>query len=212
MPATCGSYKHALGAENQLISVLYSLSPLPTTGFSARKVSFLNRKTGSHWEADKIRYGPNSLILQPALWAIAVYRFGRWSLTAPRVLRPVSHFAYFCAYSVVRLLTGIDLPRRATFGPGLLIHHFGGIIVHPQTIVGARCVMRHGVTLGARDASGPPRLGDDVVIGAYAQILGSISVGDGAKIGAMAVVLKDVPAGATVVGNPARTVTSRNKD
>lgn len=78
--------------------------------------------------------------------------------------------------------------------------------------MGARCVLRHGVTLGARDESGPPRLGDDVVIGAYAQILGAISVGDGAKIGAMAVVLKDVPAGVTVVGNPARAINSSSQN
>ena len=84
----------------------------------------------------------------------------------------------------------------------------GGVIVNPGVIVGARCVMRQGVTIGTKDESGVPHIGDDVLIGAYAQILGPINVGSGAKLGAMAVVLNDVPPGATVVGNPARIVAS----
>lgn len=166
----------------------------------------------TYWRFDRVLYGRHALALQPAYWAVAVYRFGRWTRLAPGAIRPMSHFMYFLAYSVVRLATGIDIPRGAQFGPGLLIHHFGGIIVHPQSVVGARCVLRHGVTIGARDSSGPPRIGDDVVIGAYAQLLGSITVGDGARIGAMAVVLKDVPAGATVVGNPGRIVSRISAD
>ncbi|MHA7191224.1 serine O-acetyltransferase [Arthrobacter sp. MDT2-16] len=66
--------------------------------------------------------------------------------------------------------------------------------------------MRHGVTIGARDASGPPVLGDNVILGAYAQVLGAISVGSNCKIGAMAVVVKDVPSGSSVVGNPGRVI------
>ncbi|MGG6380032.1 serine O-acetyltransferase [Paenarthrobacter sp. NEAU-H11] len=92
-----------------------------------------------------------------------------------------------------------------------MIHHFGGIIIHPSSVIGAHCVLRHGVTIGARDKSGPPTLGDNVVVGAYAQLLGSIHIGDGARIGAMAVVLHDVPTGATVVGNPARIITPRSR-
>lgn len=150
--------------------------------------------------------------MQPSYWAVGVYRFGRWTKTASRLVRPVVHGLYFAAYSLIRLVTGIDIPRSAVIGPGLLIHHFGGIIVHPQSVIGADCILRHGVTIGARGVSGPPRIGDGVTIGAYAQILGSISVGDSATIGAMAVVIKDVPAGSTVVGNPARIVRGKGID
>jgi serine O-acetyltransferase len=173
---------------------------------------YVNPTERTYWSVDRALYGKHALVLQPAYWAVAVYRFGRWTRSAPVMIKPLAHFAYFFAYSIVRLATGIDIPRGAQFGPGLLIHHFGGIIIHPQSVVGARCVMRHGVTIGAKDSSGPPKIGDDVVIGAYAQLLGSITVGDGARIGAMAVVLRDVPDGATVVGNPGRIITRKSAD
>jgi serine O-acetyltransferase len=160
---------------------------------------------------DVARYGPKPFILQPAIYAVAVYRFGRWTLCAPRVLRRPLHAAYFAAYSVVRLVTGIDMPRSTRIGPGLLIHHFGGIIFHPTARIGANCTLRHGVTIGARAGTGAPTIGDDVAIGAYAQILGDITVGDRARIGAMAVVLKNVPADARAVGNPARLLDGGEK-
>lgn len=156
------------------------------------------------WKKDRPLYGRHPFLLQPAYTAVAIYRFGRWTLTAPRLVRGAAHAVYFVLYSVVRLATGIDLPRGARFGPGLLIHHFGGIIVHPGTRVGSGCTMRHGVTLGARAGTGAPVIGDNVTIGAYAQVLGDIVVGDGATIGAMTLALKDVPAGAVAVGVPAR--------
>lgn len=168
----------------------------------------MSYEEAGHWRADRSVYGKRAWLLQPSYWAVGIYRFGRWTRTAPPGVRVVGHAAYFAAYSIIRLATGIDMPRGARVGPGLMIHHFGGIIVHPKAVIGARCVMRHGVTVGARDTSGPPTIGDDVTIGAYAQILGSIRVGDGARVGAMAVVLRDVPSGATVVGNPARVITS----
>jgi serine O-acetyltransferase len=67
-------------------------------------------------------------------------------------------------------------------------------------------VMRHGVTIGAREGTDAPVLGDDVRLGAYAQILGDVRIGSGARVGAMSVVLRDVSPGETVVGIPARPV------
>lgn len=159
------------------------------------------------WTVDKARYGHHPWLLQPSFWAVGVYRFGRWTRTSPRPIRRIAHSAYFVAYSFIRLATGIDIPRSVAIGPGLLIHHFGSIIVHPQSRIGSGCTMRQGVTIGLREDDGsPPIIGDDVVIGAHAQILGNIRIGHGAKIGAMALVLTDVPPGATAVGVPARII------
>ena len=82
-----------------------------------------------------------------------------------------------------------------------------GSCVHPDAVIGRNCVLIQGVTIGYR--SGPisaPTLGDDVMFGANACALGPIHIGDGARIGAGAVVLQDVPAGASAVGVPARVV------
>jgi putative colanic acid biosynthesis acetyltransferase WcaB len=77
--------------------------------------------------------------------------------------------------------------------------------VNRGTVLGSDCVLRHGVTIGARRrGEWPPRVGDRVVFGAHAIAIGAITIGDGAVIGAGAVVTRDVPAGAVMVGNPAR--------
>ncbi len=160
----------------------------------------------SDWKRDRRRYGRHAWLTQPSLWAIAVYRFGHHLTTYPTVFRRPAHVAYFFAYSIVRLVTGIDIPRGAQIGGGLLIHHFGGVVIHPRAVIGRDCTMRHGVTVGARDSSGPPVVGDRVVLGAYAQLLGSIRIGNDCRIGAMSVVLSDVPDARTVVGNPGRVL------
>lgn len=159
-----------------------------------------------HWKVDRSRYGARAWLVQPSYWTVAVYRFGRWTLRRKGLIGILTHGLYFIAYSFVRLATGIDVPRSVEIGPGLLIHHFGGIIIHPQAKIGANVTMRHGVTIGARDASGPPTIGDNVVIGAYAQVLGSISVGDNSTIGALSLVIHNVTAGSVVVGIPAKTI------
>jgi serine O-acetyltransferase len=106
---------------------------------------------------------------------------------------------------VVETLTGISQPKSVEVGPGLRNWHFGNIFIHPDAVLGAACTLRHGVTIGNRHEGGPvPVLEDDVELGAYAQILGGVRIGRGARIGAMSVVLCDVPPGATAVGNPAR--------
>ncbi len=158
-------------------------------------------------DLDKQRFGPHAWILQPGFWAVKVYRFGRWTLSCPRLLKVPAHIVYFGLYSGVRLLTGIDIPRSAVIGSGLMIHHFGAIIIHPRAIIGDNCTLRHGVTIGEREEGGDvPVIDDDVNFGAYAQVLGGVRVGAGARVGALSLVISDVPSGATVVGIPARVV------
>ncbi|MBD8023740.1 serine O-acetyltransferase [Microbacterium gallinarum] len=160
-----------------------------------------------HLRADRARYGRWAWVQQPALWAIAVYRFGRWTRSAPLPLRPVVHAIYYTLYSVVRLATGIDIPRSVTIGPGLMIHHFGGIIINPQARLGAGCTLRQGVTIGTRVSDfDVPTVGDRVEFGAYAQVLGDVQIANDARIGALSVVMCDVGEGMTAVGIPARLI------
>lgn len=157
--------------------------------------------------ADLARYGRRPWLREQSVYAVAVYRAGAWADSAPGLRGTLARKAYWPAYRMVETLTGISLPKRAPVGPGLRIHHFGGIVIHDDARIGANCTLRHGVTIGDRVAGGPvPVLEDEVDIGAYAQLLGGIRVGRGARIGALSVVLQDVPAGATAVGNPARII------
>lgn len=169
-------------------------------------MTFSKYSERAYWRADRERFGPRAWIVQPSYWAVATYRFGRWTRSVRGPLRLPVHACYFVMYSMTRLLTGIDIPRSVQIGPGLLIHHFGGIIIHPMASIGARCTLRHGVTIGARDASGPATIGDDVILGAYAQVLGKVHVGSGATVGALSLVISDVAPSTTVVGIPARRI------
>jgi serine O-acetyltransferase len=93
--------------------------------------------------------------------------------------------------------------RRATFGREFVLLHSQGVVINAAVVGGDRIFIEHQVTLGANDR-GAPRLGNDIHIGCGAKILGPVTIGDGARVGANAVVVKDVPAGATVGGVPAR--------
>jgi serine O-acetyltransferase len=154
---------------------------------------------------DLERYGAKPWVREQSVYAVALHRFGAWADSADGRLARIARRAYWPAYRLVETLTGISLPKTAPVGPGLRIHHFGGIVIHDEARIGANCTLRQGVTIGDRVAGGPvPVIEDDVDIGAYAQILGGVRIGRGARVGAMSVVLQDVPAGATAVGNPAR--------
>lgn len=164
------------------------------------------------WQADLSRYPARPFFKEQSIWAIWVYRFGRRVERRPRGIRRfVLDRVYWLLFRVVETLTGISLPRTARIGPGLRIWHFGNIFVHHQAVLGANCTLRQGVTIGDRHPGGPvPVLEDDVELGAYAQVFGGVRVGRGARIGAMSVVLQDVPAGATAVGIPARIMPARD--
>ena len=113
----------------------------------------------------------------------------------------------------VEWFLGIELRYKTEVGPGLRIFHGHALVIHEGTIIGANCTLRQSTTIGNKTLpdgkpSGCPVLGDGVDVGANAVILGPIQIGGGAVIGAGSVVVKDVPAGAVVAGNPAKVLRS----
>lgn len=134
-----------------------------------------------------------------------------------RLAHMLSHFLYkknllFLARLIsqlARFLTGIEIHPGATLGAGILIDHGMGVVIGETAELGDRITIYHGTTLGGtgkEKGKRHPTVGNNVVIGAGAKILGNISIGSNSKIGANSVVLDDVPEGATVVGIPGKVV------
>jgi len=116
--------------------------------------------------------------------------------------------------SISRFFTGIEIDPGAKIGKGVFIDHGIGVVIGETAEVGDGCTIYQGVTLGGTSLQRTkrhPTLGKNVTIGSGAAVLGAIHVGDGAKIGANSVVVKDVPANATVVGIPGRVVLQDGK-
>jgi len=134
------------------------------------------------------------------------------------VYHRVSHFLYkhklfFLARwnsQIARHKTGIEIHPGATIGDGLFIDHGMGVVIGETAVIGNNCTIYHGVTLGGRGhqkgAKRHPEIGDNVLIGAGAKILGPVTIGSGSSIGANAVILHDVPNNSTVVGVPGKIV------
>ena len=143
------------------------------------------------------------------LWAILVHRFGNWRMgIRPKLLRAPLTILYRMLSLGVEVATGISLPYTVRVGRRVRIWHQGGIVLHARTI-GDDTQIRQNTTMGVVDdhrLTEIPTIGARVNIGCGACILGNVLVGDDAKIGANAVVIADVPAGATAVGVPARIV------
>jgi serine O-acetyltransferase len=145
----------------------------------------------------------------PGLHAIWIHKLARWFwLNELRWLgRFTSHLG--------RWLTGIEIHPGAKLGSCVFIDHGMGVVIGETAEVGDGCTIYQGVTLGGtsleRGAKRHPTLGAGVVVGAGAKILGGFTVGDGARIGANSVVVKPVPAGATIVGIPGRIVDDGGK-
>ena len=149
------------------------------------------------------------------LWAILVHRFGNWRMgLRPKLLRLPFSIAYRLLYLGVEVTTGISLPYTVKVGRRVRIWHHSGIILHARSI-GDETQIRQNTTMGiavTQRLTEIPTIGARVDIGCGACILGNVHIGDDAKIGANAVVLADVPAGATAVGIPARIVRWAAKD
>src|SRR5947207_6596079 len=151
------------------------------------------------------------VLCYPGFQALLYFRAAHWLWERRFYLlgRFVSH--------VGRVLTGIEIHPGARIGRRLFIDHGMGVVIGETAEIGDDCTLYHGVTLGgtrpSREQGGQkrhPTIGNDVIVGSGAQVLGPIKVGDGARIGAAAVVVKEVPDGATMVGNPARQVGRRS--
>lgn len=139
-------------------------------------------------------------MLSQGFQAIVVYRFFRWCHVRSIPTQPLR----FVVERVIEITTGIQIPASCEIGPGLRIHHFGGIIFHPTVRLGAQCTLYQGVTIGDRGGSGgAAEVGDRVTFGAGAVVTGEIVIGDDCFVGANAVVRESVPAGHLAVGNPA---------
>ncbi len=146
------------------------------------------------------------VLAYPGLHAVWFYRRAHWLWThrLPLLGRIVSHIG--------RTLTGIEIHPGARIGPGFFIDHGMGVVIGETAEVGANVTLYHGVTLGGTSwnkGKRHPTLGDDVVVGSGAKILGPITVGARTRIGANAVVVKEVPPDSVVVGVPGR-VTHRH--
>lgn len=141
-------------------------------------------------------------LLYPGPKALLGYRVSHWFYSR--------HF-YFLARAVAelfRFLTGIEIHPGATIGRRLVIDHGMGVVIGETAVIGDDCIIFHGVTLGGvkfDPVKRHPTVGNNVLIGTGAKVLGPITLGDGCRIGANAVVTKDVDAGAVVVG-PLSTV------
>jgi serine O-acetyltransferase len=164
-------------------------------------------------KTDLERYPPRPFLKEQSVWAIWVYRFGRRTLMLEEgTIKSLRLRFYWLMFRSVEVLTGISIDYHAVIGPGLRIYHFGNIFIHGRAVLGANCTLRQGVTIGCIGEDGPaPTIGDNVEFGAYAQVLGGVRVGDDAKIGALSLVISDVPASLSAVGVPARVVFRRAK-
>ncbi len=138
----------------------------------------------------------------PGVQAILVLRFGQWLKTQSVLIRLSLEGVYFVLNGLVKILWGIELPRAVRIGPGLYIGHFGGITVSCEAAIGSNCTLSQDITLGASgnaDTYGAPVIGDNTYIAPGARLFGKITVGNNVKIGANAVIYKDVPDNAIVV-------------
>src|SRR5690349_5138948 len=148
------------------------------------------------------------LACYPGLHAIWIHKLARWFW-----LNNLKWFGRFTSH-LGRWLTGIEIHPGAKIGSCVFIDHGMGVVIGETAEVGDGCTIYQGVTLGGtslyRGAKRHPTLGQGVVVGAGAKVLGGFTVGDGARIGSNAVVVKEVPAGATVVGIPGRIVEDRS--
>ena len=147
---------------------------------------------------------------RPGFRAVAVYRFGVWRMTVePKLLRAPLSIIYRMLFRKIRNTYGIELPYSVKMGRRVIFEHQGDIVIHGDCVIGNDCIIRQGVTMGLRHLDrlfDAPILSDRVNVGAGAKLFGKIQVGNDVNIGANAVVLTDVPAGATVVGVPAKIV------
>jgi serine O-acetyltransferase len=161
----------------------------------------------AQWHEDYVAHGRDWT--KPGFRAVAAHRFGNWRMRWPQPFRAPLSILYRMLYRRARNRYGIELPYTVRLGRRVVIEHQSGIVIHGYCAIGDDSIIRQGCTLGNKNLDRPldaPTLGKRVNVGAGAKLLGAITIGDGATIGANAVVTRDVPPGGIAVGIPARVV------
>lgn len=143
------------------------------------------------------------ILCYPGFHALILYRIAQWlnNRKLPLIPRLISHLG--------RFLTGIEIHPGAVIGKGVFIDHGMGVVIGETAIVGDYSLIYQGVTLGGtgkESGKRHPTLGEHVVVGAGAKVLGNIEIGDLVRVGAGSIVLRDVPSSCTVVGVPGRNI------
>ncbi len=133
--------------------------------------------------------------------AVFAYRLCHW-LVKRRI-----PFLHLFIQRFIEITTGISISPEAKIGKGLMIMHFGGIVINEDAEIGENCTLTHGVTIGNKTSGGKsPKIGNNVYVCVDAKILGDITIGDTCVIGAGSVLLQSVPANSVVAGVPAKVV------
>tara|TARA_B100001123_G_scaffold247451_1_gene276420 strand:- start:178 stop:813 length:636 start_codon:yes stop_codon:yes gene_type:complete len=181
------------------------------------KLILMNSFLDSIMKRDPAAINKMSIIINyPGVKAVFIHYFAHrlWNLKFYLIARMLSQFS--------RFITGIEIHPKANIGKNLFIDHGMGVVIGETSEIGNNVTIYHNVTLGGispsidsdnqRNLKRHPTLQDDVVVGSGAQVLGPIIIGKNSKIGANAVVTKDVPKNSIMVGIPARNVGSASKD
>lgn len=176
---------------------------------SARAIAEIHRDVKAVQDRDPAATSKIEILTSyPGLHALWLHRLAHrlYVMGVPIVPRWLSQFN--------RFLTGIEIHPGATIGRGLFIDHGAGVVIGETAEIGDNVTIYQGVTLGGtgkESGKRHPTVGDNVVFGAGAKVLGAIRIGDNAKVGAGSVVVADVPSDSTVVGNPGRPVLLEGK-
>lgn len=161
------------------------------------------------WKCDSIK-DVFYYIFEQGIWVTVFYRIGRalFLIEIP-VIKIALRFLGFILMKFSEIVLGATIRPGADIGPGLYIGHTGLIRIHPKCIIGKNLSIGPGTILGEKGlgGKGAPQLGDNVYLGVGCKVLGDVKIGNDAKIGANAVVVKDIPEGATAVGVPAKVIT-----
>ncbi len=177
--------------QNKLLADMFWL----TTLWTDFKIIFERDPAANNWL--------EVLICYPGVHALTLYRAAHWLLQnrVPLLPRFLSHLG--------RFLTGIEIHPGATIGKGVFIDHGMGVVIGETAVIGDYCLIYQNVTLGGtgkQTGKRHPTLGNNVVVGAGAKVLGNINIGSNVRVGAGSIVLRNVPDDCTVVGVPGRVV------
>jgi serine O-acetyltransferase len=149
------------------------------------------------------------LLLKTTFPIVLFYRLSHHKITLVKYLSiPI--------YKIIRILSGVQIPRGTVIGKGLFLPHFGTIVLNKKAVYGDFLTVYHGVTVGAKggasDDLNNPTIGNNVRLSTGSIILGDVSVGDNVTIGAGSVVVKSIPSNSIAVGNPAKTIMTHYSD